>query len=130
MERNPRAFNYLSKEFIIANLTEKSNTWINFHLQGKGTDWIDADSYINLSLAGKATNQPLDIILHWTDGKGTPGYIDTGINLTSSWQEFDPVDLSDISGSTWGDSIETLWLEFDGGNIDTDIRIGWIKLTE
>lgn len=31
------------KESIIAHIERKSNTWLSFHLNGNGTEWIDAD---------------------------------------------------------------------------------------
>jgi len=36
-------YNLCFKECIIANITRKSNTWLNFHLNGNGTEWIDKD---------------------------------------------------------------------------------------
>ena len=93
------------------------------------SDWIDADEYVNFSIAGKASHN-ISIHLYWVDPRGTRRYIDTGVNLTSSWKETTPVDLSAIAGSEWGGSIDELWIEFDGSNLPTDVRIGWIKLTE
>ena len=67
----------------ISNPTQLNRMFLN---TGSGSlDWIDADSYINLSLAGKTTHS-LDIILYWIDSPGDTSYIDTGVNLTPVWQ--------------------------------------------
>jgi len=93
------------------------------------SEWINANEYVNFSLVGKATNS-ISIQVHWVDARDDTSYIDTGLDLTSTWNETNPVDLSSILGSDWEGSIKELWLEFDGTNFETDIRIGWIKLTE
>ena len=74
----------------------------------------------------------VDIVLHWIDASYDTSYIDTGIDLTSTWQEFDPVDLSGISGSTWSGDIRKVWFEFSRGSHSpaSNLRIGWIRLTE
>ncbi|MEA3267129.1 MAG: hypothetical protein U9P42_09355, partial [Candidatus Fermentibacteria bacterium] len=111
----------------ISNPTQLNRMFLN---TGRNpSDWIDADSYINFSLAGRA-DHTLDIELHWIDSLGDTSYIETGVSLTSTWQETDPVDLSDISGSNWGGDVKKLWIEFGGTNLSTDVRIGWIRLTE
>ncbi len=95
-------------------------------------DWIDADSSVNFSLAGKSTVS-MDIELHWVDSHDDSSHIDTGENLTSAWREIGPIDLSAILGSTWGgDDVAELWIEFYSPTHSsaTDVRIGWIKLTE
>lgn len=90
-------------------------------------EWIDTDTYHNLSLAGKAS-RTAGIEIHWIDSHNDTSYIDTGEELTSTWQEIGPVDLS---GAAWNSlSIKKLWFEFTGGNLPATVRIGWIKLTE
>ncbi len=111
----------------ITNPTQLNRMFLN--TGSDSLDWIDADSYINFSLAGRA-DRSLDIELHWIDSLGDTSYIETGVSLTSTWQETDPVDLSDISGSTWGGDVKKFWIEFGGTNLSTDVRIGWIRLTE
>ena len=99
---------------------------------GSGSaDYIDADTYFNLSLAGMS-EETVDIVLHWIDDSNNSHYIDTGEELTSTWREIDPVDLSGISGSTWGQDVKKFWLEFGRGSRTppSNVRIGWIRLTE
>jgi len=90
-------------------------------------EWINTDTYHNLSLVGKVS-RTVGIEIHWIDSHGNTSYIDTGEELTSTWQEIGPVDLS---GAAWDSlSIKKLWFEFTGGNLPAAVRIGWIKLTE
>ncbi len=93
------------------------------------SEWIDADNYVNLSLAGKATLS-LDIELHWVDSDGNSNHIDIGEDLTPAWREIGPVDLSGITSSTWGGDVAELWIELIGGEVQSNVGIGWIKLTE
>ena len=93
------------------------------------SEWIDADEFVNFSVIGKASRN-IAIELYWIDSLDDTSHIDTGISLTSSWQEVGPVDLSGITGSTWGGDLKKLWIEFSGGNLPVNVRIGRIKLTE
>jgi len=39
----PRAFNLYLKGHIITHISKKTNTWLNFHLNGNGTEWIEQE---------------------------------------------------------------------------------------
>ena len=81
-------------------------------------------------MIGKASGNTA-IELYWIDSLDDTSHIDTGISLTSSWQEIGPVDLSAITGSSWGGDLQKLWLEFGEGSLQpVDVRIGLIKLTK
>ena len=93
-------------------------------------NWIDTDTYHNLTIAGKAVNT-LSIILGWVDEDNSTHSYDIGEDITSTWTEIGPIDLDSISSSTWDDrDAKKIWLEFGGFSRSTRIRIGWITLTE
>jgi len=91
-------------------------------------DWIDADRFVNLSLAGYAEHS-LSIEAHWMDSDSSGYFVDIQEDLGSTAADIGPVDLSSLSGNWTGDVI-AFWLEFTGTNLATDVRIGWVKLTE
>lgn len=99
---------------------------------GSGSsDYIDTSKYQNISLIGKA-EITLDIELHWMDDDSGTGYVDLGVDLGTSWEEIGPIDVQTLS-SRWDDKdVMKIWLEFSSGSHSTatDVRIGWIKLTE
>ena len=102
---------------------------MEMNLGTSSSTWIDTDIYHNLCLTGIAETS-LNIEIHWIDGDDDTSYIDTGEDFTATWQEIGPVDLS---GVAWdGLRIKKLWFEFSSGSHSsaTDVRIGWIKLTE
>jgi hypothetical protein len=51
--------------------------------------------------------------------------------LRSVAADLGPWDLSSLSGS-WAGDMKKFWLEFISQNVvsPTDVRIGWVKLTE
>jgi len=98
---------------------------------GSGSgDWIDSGLYRQFSLAGRADGQ-LSIRVYWEDSLGDTSYVDTGENLSQTWQEIGPVALDGIVGSSWGDDpVRKFWIDFGGGNVPRSVRIGWVRLTE
>ena len=94
------------------------------------SDYIDTGTYHILSLAAKA-ERTLDMYLYWVNTDNDTGYVDTGEDLTTDWQTIGPIDIDSLS-SRWDDyDVRTVWLEFGAAtNFETDVRIGWIRLTE
>jgi hypothetical protein len=93
------------------------------------SDYIDSDMYSNFSLAARA-DRALDLELCWVNSNDDIGSVDTGEELTSDWETIGPIDIDSLS-SRWDDyDIRAFWLEFGGSNLNTDVRIGWIKLAE
>jgi hypothetical protein len=91
-------------------------------------DYIDADTYFNLSLAGRS-NVTVDIELHWIDDHNNHYSTGIGDSLTTAARDIGPIDISTLSVN-WTGKIESIWIEFSGGNSASSVRIGWIKLTE
>ncbi|HRW77591.1 MAG TPA: hypothetical protein P5207_02890, partial [Candidatus Sabulitectum sp.] len=91
-------------------------------------DWIDADRFVNLSLAGYAEHG-LSIEAHWMDSDSNGYFVDIQEDLGPTASDIGPVDLSSLSANWTGDVI-AFWLEFTGSNLVTGVRIGWVKLTE
>jgi len=91
-------------------------------------DWIDADRFVNLSLAGYAEHS-LSIEVHWMNSDSSGYFVDIQEDLGSTAADIGPVDLSSLSGNWTGDAI-AFWLEFTGTNLATDVRIGCVRLTE
>jgi len=117
-------------EGALTNPTYSNGVYLN---TGSGSsDYIDADRYYNLSLAGMSATRTL-ITVHWLDSHDDTGYITligASDTLRAVAADLGPWNLSELSGSWTGD-MKKLWLEFNGaGNLSTDIRIGWVKLTE
>lgn len=55
-----------------------------------------------------------------------------GEQITTTWTEIGPINIQDLD-SEWDDEgAISFWLEFYHPTLedDTDVRIGWIKLTE
>jgi len=93
------------------------------------SNYIDTDTYHNLSLAAKAQHT-LDMYLYWIDTDNVTHYVDTGEDLTTNWAEIGPIDLEGLSLSWAAKRAKQVWLEFSGSNLETEVRIGWIRLTE
>jgi hypothetical protein len=92
-------------------------------------DWIDADLYHNFSIAGYSEFQT-DITVHWTDSSDDSYSVDIEEELKGTATDIGPVDLYGLSSGDWTGMVKTIWLEFSGTNLTTDIRIGWVRLTE
>ena len=93
-------------------------------------DYIDADTYFNLSLAGRS-KITVDIELHWIDDDDNYYYTDIGEDFTAVARDIGPIDLSALSQG-WSGDVKKIWFEF-GRGIHTpafNVRIGWIRLTE
>lgn len=92
-------------------------------------DNIDTSLYQNLTIAAKA-ERALDVEVHWVDEHSTEHYVDLGEDITTTWTEIGPINIQDLD-SEWDDEdASSFWLEFSGSNLATEVRIGWIKLTE
>ncbi len=121
--------NYVVK---LENPTQTNALYLN---TGSGSsDYIDADKFYNLSLAGMSEIRTI-ITVHWLDSEEETGYIAlTGAadTLRAVAADLGPWDLSSLSGRAWTGDIEKVWLEFTSPNAfsPSDIRIGWVKLTE
>ncbi|HPJ27391.1 MAG TPA: hypothetical protein PLM22_00565 [Candidatus Sabulitectum sp.] len=78
---------------------------------------------------GYSSGAAASIRVHWTDRYGNGYYVNTGESISSPADRTDPVDLSSLSND-WTGMISSIWIEFTGTNLPTDIRIGWVRLTE
>ncbi len=97
---------------------------------GSGSEnWIDADLYSKFSMYGYSSGAAASIRVHWTDRYGNGYYVNTGESISSPADRTDPVDLSSLSND-WTGMVSSIWIEFTGTNLPTDIRIGWVRLTE
>ncbi len=97
------------------------------------SDYIDADRFHNLSLAGMSETKTI-MTVHWIDSNNRSGYIVLGgaaDTLRATAADLGPWDLASLSGSWTGD-MQTFWLQFTSPNSmsPADVRIGWVKLTE
>jgi hypothetical protein len=118
-------------EGVLTSPSQANGLYLN---TGTGSsDYIDADRFHNLSLAGMSETRTL-ITVHWIDSDNDTSYIalaDAADTLRSVAADLGPWDLSSLSGSWTGD-VKKFWLEFISPNVVslTDVRIGWVKLTE
>jgi len=71
------------------------------------------------------------IEVHWIDSHDQHFLVDMGRNLTTVAKDAGPVDLSILSND-WTGMVKKFWLEFagSGNNLSSNVRIGWVKLTE
>ena len=118
-------------EGVLTNPSQANGLYLN---TGAGSsDYIDADQFHNLSLAGMSETKTV-ITVHWLDSHENTGYIaltNPADTLRFVASDLGPWDLSSLSGSWTGD-LKKFWLEFISPNVvsPTDVRIGWVKLTE
>ena len=115
-------------EGVLSYPTQANRLYLN---TGTGSSqYIDADMFHNLSLAGRSSVSA-DIEVHWIDDHDQQYQVDTGMNLTATARDVGPVDLSALSND-WTGMVKKFWLEFTAGsgNLSSDVRIGWIRLTE
>lgn len=91
-------------------------------------EYIDADRFHNLSIAGRARHS-VTFDIHWIDSHNDSGYIAVVDTLNVTAADIGPYDLATLNNDWTGD-IKKLWLEFNGGNVSSNVRIGWVKLTE
>ncbi|MCD6587570.1 MAG: hypothetical protein J7K88_03370 [Candidatus Fermentibacteraceae bacterium] len=118
-------------EGVLSNPTTANALYLN---TGTGSsDYIDADRFHNLSLAGMSETKTV-ITVHWLDSHENTGYIaltNPADTLRSVAADLGPWDLTSLSGSWTGD-MQMFWLQFTSPNSmsPADVRIGWVKLTE
>lgn len=99
---------------------------------GSGSSYyIDTSKYQSISLAGKAEAE-LDITLYWMNEHSDTLSVDLGVDLETTWTEIGPVSIQSIDPEWNDEKTSKLWLEFSSGShtTATNVRIGWIKLTE
>lgn len=114
-------------EGVLTNPTQANALYLNI---GSGSsDYIDADKFINLSLAGRSSVTAA-IELHWINARDDTSSVALGDTLKATARDIGPIDVSGLTGSTWGGDIKKIWLELYGGNVESSVRIGWVKLTE
>ena len=106
-----------------------SSNGLYLNVGSGSSDWIDADLYNTFSMYGYSSDAEVNIRVHWTDRDSNSYYVNTGESLTSPAGETGSVDLSSLSND-WTSMVSSIWLEFYGTNLPTDIRIGWIRLNE
>ena len=113
-------------EGVITDPSDTNRVYLNVH----DIKPIEPDRFSMLSLAGIALERTLSVYLGWSDEVDSVYVVDTGLDLTTDWLESDPVSIGSLS-SDWDTlDVKQIWLEFRGTNIDTSVRLGWVKLTE
>jgi hypothetical protein len=115
-------------EGVLSNPTQTNRLYLN---TGTGSSqYIDADMFHNLSLAGRSS-VTVDIEVHWIDNHERHCRVDTGQNLTMFARDVGPFDLAVLSND-WTGMVKKLWLELSAGsgNLSSNVRIGWVRLTE
>lgn len=113
-------------EGVLSDATQANCLYLN---TGSGSsDYIDADRFHNFSIAGRARSG-VTFGLHWIDSNHHSGYIAVVDTLEATAADLGPYDLSALS-ECWTGDIAKLWLECSGGNAFSNVRIGWVKLTE
>lgn len=113
-------------EGLLASPADSNALYLNI---GTGIgDYIDADTYHNLSFAGRS-NIASTVTLHWVDSANDSGQVSLGDTLRATAADFGPYDISSLSES-WDGYIKLLWFELHGGNVESNVRFGWVKLTE
>ncbi|MCD6588162.1 MAG: hypothetical protein J7K88_06390 [Candidatus Fermentibacteraceae bacterium] len=127
-ERGLRKIQKTSFEGALANPTQANALYLN--VGSSSSDYINADIYSNLSLAGRSSVKTA-IELHWVDSHNNTGSVAIGDTLRVIASDIEPIDLSDLTG-TWSGDIKKIWLEFTSPNAisPADVRVGWVKLTE
>ncbi|MCK5036525.1 MAG: hypothetical protein KAS73_11570 [Candidatus Sabulitectum sp.] len=76
-------------------------------------DYIDADTYFNLALAGRS-KATVDIELHWIDDDDNYQHTDIGEDFTAVARDIGPIDISALNQG-WSGDIKKVWFEFAGG---------------
>ncbi len=113
-------------EGVLTNPTQANALYLN---TGTGSsEYIDADRFHNFSIAGRARHSVI-FDIHWIDSHNDSGYIAVVDTLRATAADIGPYDLAALNND-WTGNIKTLWLEFNGGNVSSNVRIGWVKLTE
>jgi hypothetical protein len=115
-------------EGVLANPTQANALYLN--VGPDSSDYIDADIYSNISLAGRSSVKTA-IELHWIDSDDDTVSIALGDTLRVTAGDIGPIDISALTAA-WSGNIKKIWLEFtaSSGNLSSNVRIGWVKLTE
>ena len=113
-------------EGVIPNPSNTNRVYLSVHRLKP----INPDRYSMLSLAGIALERSLSVYLGWRNEEDSVYVVDTGVDIGTDWVEATPVSIDSISGAWDNDDIKEIWLEFRGTNLNTSVRLGWIKLTE
>jgi hypothetical protein len=74
----------------------------------------------------------LTVTIHWQYENGRESSLELGTSIDPGWGEIGPFDLTSGSSGWASEDVKRLWLEFssDTHTPATQVRIGWIKLTE
>ncbi len=113
-------------EGVLSNPTQSNHLYLN---TGTGSsEYIDADRFHNFWIAGRS-ERTVTMGVYWIDSHDNTGYIAVVDTLEATAADHGPYDLSALS-EDWTGDIRKLWLEFHGSNVSSNVRIGWVKLTE
>ncbi len=113
-------------EGVLSDATQANCLYLN---TGTGSsEYIYADRFHSFSIAGRARTS-VTFGIHWIDSHHQSGYIAVVDTLKVTAADLGPYDLSELS-EDWTGDIAKLWLECSGGNVFSNVRIGWVKLTE
>ncbi|MCD6588165.1 MAG: hypothetical protein J7K88_06405 [Candidatus Fermentibacteraceae bacterium] len=102
---------------------------IELNLSSGSANYIPTRLYDQFSMIAKAEHE-LTVTVHWQYKNLREQSLVLGTTIDSDWGELGPIDLNSGSSGWASEDVRRLWLEFSGTNLDTDVRIGWIKLTE
>jgi len=80
-------------------------------------------------MIAKADHQ-LTVTVHWQYKNLRVSSLELGTTIDADWCEIGPFDLTSSSSGWASENVKRLWLEFSGTNLESEVRIGWIKLTE
>jgi len=102
---------------------------LELNLGSDSTEYIPTRLYDQFSMTARADHQ-LTVTVHWQ----YKGLRESSLLLPSSigqdWVEIGPFDLTSGSSGWASEDVKRLWLEFSGSNMESEIRIGDIRLTE
>jgi hypothetical protein len=115
-------------EGTLSNPTQTNRLELN--LGSDSTEYIPTRLYDQFSMIAKAQRE-LTVTVHWQYENGRESSLELGTPIDPDWGEIGPFDLTSGSSGWASEDVKRLWLEFSGAsNLGTDVRIGWIKLTE
>ncbi len=102
---------------------------LELNLGSDSTEYIDTSLYDQFRMIAKASG-PLTVTVHWRYEGGRESSLELDTGIGTEWGEIGPFDLTDESSGWASENVIRLWLEFNSGNVEKQVRIGWIKLTE
>ena len=104
---------------------------LELNLGSDSTDYIPTRLYDQFSMIARA-DHPLTATVHWQYKGLRESSLELGTAIGSDPGVIGPFDLTSSSSGWASEEVKRLWLEFssDAHTPATDVRIGWIKLTE